>query len=449
MDGIQVKQFVKSLIGRFRKPSQQGATRSSDFLAGEESRFEPNIAEADVAECPFRATLLPGPPRNLVVKGWRFLPHSYAMVNQWQLLALLRRADIRLQHLDAPHYKANWCRTANLFATTAERQLAEIPAPPPDKQSDALLRLYFPYDFSPSTARRTAVFGTSEVQCILKAQCGDEGMYENFRRGLAPPDVTVVTPSRWSAEGFYQAGFKPEQVLVIPHGADVATFRPMPGLREAARRAVPVAEDEFVFLNVGAMTGSKGIDLLMQAFAQVVRHFPKARLVLKGMDPLYNSRGRLQKILKTVDVADQTRVATRIAYFGESFSNRKMALLYQAADAYVSPYRSEGFNLPVLEAVASGLPIICTAGGSTDDFVSDAFARRIKARKESRMVGEDRWTELEPDLAALVQLMMSVIQDHAWRQAASVAGPAHVQANFTWDLVTERLVHGLFGRPAL
>jgi len=438
-----LRHLVRSLVRRLGR--RASSSSAENFWNEEERRFEPAVGDdIDVPPNRFRHSVLPGPPRSLVVKGWRFLPHSYAMVNQWQLLSLLRRSDIVLKHLDAPHYKPSWPRSDNVFAALEEQKLAAIPPSLPDEPADVLLRLYFPYDFSPSSARRTAVFGTSEAQCILKLQCGDVRFYEDFRRGVAPSDVTVVTPSHWSAEGFTKAGFKPEQVLVVPHGVDIATFRPMPGLRRAVRKAGAMAEDEFVFLSVGAMTGSKGIDLLVRAFAQVSKRFPHARLLLKGMNPLYHSRDRLRKILQALPAADQERVAASISYFGASFSNRKMALLYQAADAYVSPYRSEGFNLPVLEAAASGLPVICTKGGSTDDFVSDGFARKIKARKETRLVGEDRWTELEPDLAHLTELMMAAVEDHAWRRAAAAAGPAHVAEGFTWDQVTERLVRGLW-----
>ena len=55
----------------------------------------------------------------------------------------------------------------------------------------------------------------------------------------------------------------------------------------------------------------------------------------------------------------------------------------QAADVYVSPYHAEGFNLPVLEAVACGIPVVVSAGGSTEDFTHPAFARyRITFRRD-------------------------------------------------------------------
>jgi glycosyltransferase involved in cell wall biosynthesis len=44
--------------------------------------------------------------------------------------------------------------------------------------------------------------------------------------------------------------------------------------------------------------------------------------------------------------------------------------LYNAADAYVTPYRAEGFNLPALEAQSCGTPVVATRGGATDDFLN-------------------------------------------------------------------------------
>jgi len=287
------------------------------------------------------------------------------------------------------------------------------------------------------------VFGTSESRILRKDQFKDAAAYQHFV-SAPPADLMVVTPSRWSAEGFYKAGFKTEQVRIIPHGADIATFHPMPDLRDEIRSEIPVTSGDFVFLSVGAMTGNKGMDLLLKAFAEVCRKFPHARLILKGLDSLYGSDQFLQKNLQAIPADHRQRILDRIHYFGKSLSFEKMARLYQAADAYVSPYRAEGFNMPVLEAAACGVPIICTDGGATDDFVTDEFARKIESREMSSRLNDQEIWRLEPDLRHLTDLMIRAIEDEAWRKRAAAAGPRHVRANYTWDRVTDMLVGKLW-----
>lgn len=376
----------------------------------------------------------------LIVEGWRFVPHSYAIVNQWHLLALLQRPNLAVKMRDIPFFRPHWRTQRGLFDPWAERALSSIETADPDENADLTLRIFYKFDFSPSRSRQTAVFAPLEMQVIRPS-----ALHCSQQLQMPPPSsVRAITPSQWSAEGFYRAGFTTDQVLIVPHGVDVDTFHPRPDLRGLIRSRIPVEEDEFVFLSVGAMTGNKGMDLLLQAFAEVCRRFPNARLMLKGMDPLYDSKEFLLKSMFRVPSEDQQRVSDRTIYLGASYSFRQMAMLYQAADTYVSPYRAEGFNIPVLEAAASGIPIICTRGGATDDFVSDAFARRIESEKILVRVKDLEAWRLEPNVDHLIALMTAAIEDHSWRRQAADAGPQHVRSNYTWDHVTDTLLQKLF-----
>jgi glycosyltransferase involved in cell wall biosynthesis len=381
-----------------------------------------------------------GTSRSLIVEGWRFLPHSYAIVNQWQLLALLRR-NIAVKIIDVPFYRPSWQAHSGLFDARDEERLRSIETAQPDDRADVTLRIFAPFTFAPSRSPLTAVFATLEQQVIQRHQLSDPGEFEQLRQRPPPAYIKAVTPSRWSAEGFYAAGFTKEQVLIVPHGVDIGTFHPMPDRRAQIRREMSVSDSEFVFLSVGAMTGNKGIDLLLRGFAETSRKFPNARLILKGMDHLYGSGNFLRKSMQTLSSGDRQWVADRMTYLGESFSHQDMARLYQVADAYVSPYRAEGFNIPVLEAAACGVPIVCTGGGSTDDFVRDEFARRIASRKS--LVSADGASRLNPDLEHLTVLMASAITDGPWRRQASEAGPRHVGAHYTWDCAVDTLTKGL------
>jgi glycosyltransferase involved in cell wall biosynthesis len=63
----------------------------------------------------------------------------------------------------------------------------------------------------------------------------------------------------------------------------------------------------------------------------------------------------------------------------------QMRQLYAAADLYASPYRAEGFNLPVIEAVACGCPVLVTRGGATDDFFEPFMGLQIRSEPASRL----------------------------------------------------------------
>ena len=233
------------------------------------------------------------------------------------------------------------------------------------------MRYVAPFSFAPSRSTLTAVFATLEQQAIRKHQLADPAEWEALRRVPPPPNVKVITPSNWSAEGFYKAGFGRDQVVVVPHGVDTGSFRRVPQAREQARRQHGLEEGDFVFLSIGAMSGNKGIDLLLRAFAKVSSRFPRQSWCSREWTRLANSRRLVAKWTGAFPARDQQGISGKVVYLGQSLSCKEMASFYQIGDVYVSPYRAEGFNMPVLEAAACGLPVICTRGGSTNDFVSN------------------------------------------------------------------------------
>ena len=163
---------------------------------------------------------------------------------------------------------------------------------------------------------------------------------------------------------------------------------------------------------------------------------------MKGADSLYASKEYLTKALSDLPVAAKTRVADRLLYDGATLSTGRMADFYRAIDAYVTPYRAEGFNLPALEAAASGIPVISTKGGPTDEFLEKEFALFIDSKRAPFVRGGIR---LEPDLDQLVCLMSEVIGATQWQIEASKIGASHAALNFNWDMVAARLVETIFG----
>ncbi len=380
----------------------------------------------------------------LTIEGWRFLPHSFSIVNQFHCLELLRRPDLEIFHRDFPYFSPHWQPIKGLFSSTEEALLQGIPQPPEDSSpGDVTFRIAVPYSFTPASGDRTALFITSEWG-FLEPDFVNLGAYPTLATAFADPRLLLITPSRWCQAGLLRCGADPDRLVVVPLGVEPQLYQPASlEVREQLRQSLGWSE-EFIFLHIGAMTSNKAVDLLLKAFAVVVSQYPTARLVLKGVDALYNSADLLRTAAQILTPQEADRTLPRVTYLGQPLPFADMARLYQAADAYVSPYVAEGFNMPVLEAIACGLPVICTAGGATDDFTHPDFALRIQSRPQqvtfaSGQVG----TGLVPDYNHLVFLMQTAIAQPEIAQRARQTGPAFVNQGFTWSRVVDQLLIAL------
>ncbi|MBO9999951.1 MAG: glycosyltransferase [Cyanobacteria bacterium SID2] len=379
----------------------------------------------------------------LFVEGWRFISQSYAVVNQFQLLELLKRSHVELFHREMP-YLQDWKPTTGLLSLDEEMALRNIPKPPKFGKADALLRMQMPFDFTPSPeATQTYIFGLTEYGKIHNAML--EAMnVSHLRKVHGDTNTVIITSSEWSRQGFIASGAEPSRVVVVPLGVDPKRCRPLPKEERLALRRKLGIDDYFVFLNVSSLHPRKGIRPLLKAFSQVVDRYPDARLILKGTTSLYDSRKHIFDAFNEVlTEAERERVIPRLSYVGKDLSFEEVIRLHQAADVYISPYLAEGFNLPVLESIACGNPVICTAGGPTDDFTRSNFALSVASEPMWLEISNEPRLILHPDLDALVAAMERSIEDSAFRQQASDAGVAFVEQNYTWSKAVDRLL-GVF-----
>jgi len=376
----------------------------------------------------------------ILVEGWRFLPHSFATVNQFQCLELLKRPHLELCHRDVPYWNKNWQPVHGLLDKAQELALSGMPGPTGADIYDATLRTGCPFDFSPGNTARTLTFATCEFGVlstdVVTAGTGPGCPMDSNNR--------IYTPSRWSKEGLVRSGIDSSIISIIPHGFDPDIFSPpTPSERTALRRKFGW-EDYFIFLNISAMTSNKGIPAILSSLYEISSRHSCARLVLKGLDSLYTSSAALDSCVEPLPGHVQSDLKTRVAYMGGDKSFREIAELYKAADAYVAPYLGEGFNLPVLESLACGLPVICTAGGATDDFTTTDCALHIDSKVQtSGDASKPDMIYLQPDRQHLTSLMNDIIENNAWRENARKLGPEYVHEYFTWRQVADKLEDAL------
>ncbi len=164
-----------------------------------------------------------------------------------------------------------------------------------------------------------------------------------------PPDPRAFGPSRavpltpLTAIFLAQAGI-PRPGPVIPHGVDTAWFRPPAAEERArARRALGLGSS-FAVGAVGANSYRKRYDLVLASFALFAAGEPGARLLIKTDRPVSREGRDLR--------------ADRVQVLSQELSADGMRELYWALDLLLNLSEWEGFGLPVLEAMACGLPVV-------------------------------------------------------------------------------------------
>jgi glycosyltransferase involved in cell wall biosynthesis len=134
---------------------------------------------------------------------------------------------------------------------------------------------------------------------------------------------------------------------VIYNGVDTTLLAS--GDERGLRARLGIGPDEIVLTRVGSLIHRKGVDLMLQAFAELLRIHPQCHLLVVGEGP---DRQELQALAGRLSIDRRVHFTGLVPSAG--------AVLRDATDLAVSPARSEGFGLTVIEAGAFGLPVVAT-----------------------------------------------------------------------------------------
>lgn len=213
--------------------------------------------------------------------------------------------------------------------------------------------------------------------------------------------LTISTPMR-----ILMAEHGIKNVKLWPGSVDTTLFNPS---NKSASMRNWLSQDQpdcHLLLYVGRLASEKNIE----AIKEVLQNVPNTRLALVGQGPY---RAFLEKHFAGLPV-----------FFAGELTGKPLAQAYASADVFVFPSYVESFGLVLLEAMASGLPIVAGRAGGVTDFVKS---------------GEHGYLFTPYDMPDFVRGVNQIVNDPALRQ--HLASQATIEAQkWTWQRNTARLL---------
>ncbi len=198
---------------------------------------------------------------------------------------------------------------------------------------------------------------------------------------------------------------------VLPNGVDTEAFKPVP--KTDARDDLGLNPNAKYVISVGALLAFKGHEELIRAFSRVQERISHATLLLLGDGPHIK---HLRRVARDVNVRDNVQFEGWVPF-------DRMPLYLSASDVFVHPSTSEGFPNVVLEAMASGLPVVLSNVVGLDAYFED---------------GRNCYLVPPKDEMALEEKILLLLRDEALSEDMGKRNLEFVK-DYDWSVFAEKL----------
>jgi glycosyltransferase involved in cell wall biosynthesis len=353
-------------------------------------------------------------PLNVLFRGWAQIPHSYAIINCFQIIHLylnygpdgkIKRNAINIYIEEAPYFNPEWNNKKKWVYSDEYNQILKNLKVYNNESIDIMYSVTYPYNINVTNENKDTpkcIFYTSEFAkltdsyfSLQKPSNLDPTKFNDYIKLFIDnfKNIYFTSPSIWSARGMIEYLNNNEtspRNRVITHGVDTSIFKKRvdPTIRNQIREKYKVKQDEILMINIGAMTTNKGILLLLEALNILVNrkvymkdeHRKVFKLMLKGSGELYKCKDFLniyfdefKKNGKMTSEEIDNLLTNHIIFTDKMLSFDRINDLFNACDVYVSPYMCEGFGLTMLESLSSGTPVIVPKTGSTKEYIEAIY----------------------------------------------------------------------------
>jgi len=204
--------------------------------------------------------------------------------------------------------------------------------------------------------------------------------------------------------------------VVVPLGVDLAEYGTARPLHWRFRDNWPESQGRRLILFLGRVNFKKGLDLLVRAFAQIVQTRRDLHLIIAGPDNEGYGR-QVRKWLTNEGILDKT------TFTGMLVGENKLDA-FHAAEMFVLPSYTENFGLAVVEAMASGLPVIVSERVNLARDIAEACAGLV----------------IDCNATALSDAILKLLDDPVAAARMGEKGRRLVEQRFTWDRIARQML---------
>ncbi len=231
---------------------------------------------------------------------------------------------------------------------------------------------------------------------------------------MAHNSTLIVTISNYSLEKIQKNyHIDNSKVRIVPNGVDVEKFKPEINPEESRRKFGLV--DEPCVLFVGSLIPRKGLPFLVQAAKRIVKEKANTKFLIVGDGPLKN---QLTAGLKAANLLGNF-------LFTGNLKDNMLPAVYSCADVFVLPSIQEGQGIVLLEAEASGKPVVAFDVGGINEAVHNGETGLLVKRGNT---GE------------LTDALLKLLSDRTLRQKMGANGRRFVSDSFTWDICAQKML---------
>ena len=325
--------------------------------------------------------------------------------------------------LSADWARVRACETLyNGFIGTLDIDLVHIPSPFEGFGDDTVVG--WAGSYRPGPVRVATVYDLIpfEQPEIYLADPVRDRWYRHRLAGLLKADLLVTISEHTRQVALAILNFSPERVISIGADTDPAFRRQVLSPQEVASLMQKYGISKPFVMHVGILEARKNVETLVRAFARLPSEIRAAHQLVLVADATPKQISDLR------DIARQCGLDSAAVVFPGFVPDHDLVGLYSVTDAVVAPALSEGFGLPVLEAMRCGAPVLASDATSLPEVVGnrqllfDPKQPAALAEKLKCLLADDGFRQYALDHCAFQEKQFS------WRQTAARAHEAFEEA---------------------